>query len=271
MRFRRSVVVADHGHSRARYIELSHNYPAFPDGISGQELLERLRRQLAMVGGHVTESEVHGLRLEPPERFAVYGHGLPEIAHTVLLATGVVDSVPRLPGMGQLQERSLLRQCPICDGYEYRDKRIVVFGDGPHAAREAAFIAHFSTRVALAGLSNPPDSAPEGVQALHAAAAWVDVHAAGPLRVGLTNGQVACFDVAYSALPSKPRSNLGKSLGAAVDAQDNLIIDSHGATSLAGLYAAGDVVSGLDQLAVAAGQGAVAATAIHNLLTQRRG
>ena len=265
-RFLRHVVVADHGHSRALAIERSHNYPAFPQGISGHDLLRRLREQLAGVQGVVTAAEVTTLQRHPQGGFTAQCGGVTLLSRTVLLATGVVDAVPALPGIEQVQQRGLLRQCPICDGYEYRGQRIVVLGDGSHAAREAAFIAHYSPHVAHAGLHHAPAQSQPNVRALPALAARAGLAPDGGVRVGLADGSTHDFDVAYAALSAQPRSQLGRALGAEVHAQGNLVIDAHGATCVHGLYAAGDVVSGLDQMAVAAGQGAVAATAIHNLL-----
>lgn len=265
-RFQRHVVVADHGHSRALSIAKSHNYPAFPQGTSGNDLLLRLREQLAEVQCSVTAAEVTTLQRHTQGGFTAQCDGQTWLSHTVLLATGVRDRVPALPGIEQAQKRGLLRQCPICDGYEHRGQRIVVLGDGPHAAHEAAFIAHYSPHVAHAGLTHVPPASYPGVRALPAMAERVDVTPGGVVRLRLADGSTHDFDVAYAALSVKPRSGLGRALGAEVDAQDNLVIDAHGATSVQGLYAAGDVVSGLDQLVVAAGQGAVAATAIHNLL-----
>jgi len=72
------------------------------------------------------------------------------------------------------------------------------------------------------------------------------------------------FDILYAALGCRPRSDLALPLGASRDDTGQLQVDRHCRTSVSGLYAAGDVVSGLDQLAVAIGHGAIAATAIHN-------
>jgi thioredoxin reductase (NADPH) len=74
------------------------------------------------------------------------------------------------------------------------------------------------------------------------------------------------FDVLYAALGCHPRAELGAALGARLDDGGNLVIDSHCRTGIDGLYAAGDVTGGLDQIVVACGQAAIAATAIHNSL-----
>lgn len=265
-RFQRHVVVIDHGRSRALSIERSNNFPGSAQGISGHDLLQRLRGQLADVHGEVVDTEVTTLQRHPQGGFAAPCGERTWRARTVLLATGVVDTVPALPGIEQVQQRGLLRQCPICDGYEHRGQRIVVLGDGPHAAREAAFIAHFSPHVAHARLGDEAAVAQPDVRLLPARAARIDLSATGGVRLCLADGRPHEFDVAYAAMPVQPRSRLGHALGAEVDEHGSLVTDEHGATRVQGLYAAGDVVRGLDQLVVAAARGATAATAIHNLL-----
>lgn len=267
-RFQRQVLVVDHGHSRALYIERSHNYPGFPQGIAGAELLQRLREQLRDVKGELLEAEVTALHRMPHHGFAAQWGGTTAQFRTVLLATGVLDTVPPLPGVEEVQRHGLLRQCPICDGYEHRGQRILVLGDGQHAAREAAFIADYSPWVAHAGLAAVPAGQP-GVRGLPAPAVRLQYLQEGGVRVVLSDGALHDFDVAYGALHVRPRSHLGRALGAEVDALGSLITDEHAACSVAGLYAAGDVVPGLDQLVVAASQGSVAATAIHNRLREQ--
>ena len=84
--------------------------------------------------------------------------------------------------------------------------------------------------------------------------------AAGPLR----------FDSIYPALGSTIRSDLARALGADMTADGCLLVDTHQRTSIPGLYAAGDVVKGLDQISHAVGEGGVAATTIRNDLAERR-
>ena len=74
------------------------------------------------------------------------------------------------------------------------------------------------------------------------------------------------FDTLYAALGTELRSELARGAGAATAADGALLVDRHQMTSIEGLHAAGDVVKGLDQIAVAMGQGAVAATAMRNAL-----
>lgn len=266
-RFHRRVVLVDEGESRALCIERAHNLPGFPEGLGGRELLERLRRQLEAAGGAVTAGRVSSLAPHPRGGFDAHWRGHHVRARTVLLATGVVDEVPVLPGAAAARRSGRLRQCPICDGHEFRGQRIVVIGasiDVPHAQREAAFLAHYSERVHLVGLQPPAEgSALAPVPVLPAPLARLRRHGEA-LELVLADGSLHLADVLYAALGAQPRAALGARLGARRDARGNFIVDAHCATSVPGLYAAGDVVSGLDQLVVAASHGAIAATAIHN-------
>lgn len=273
LRFRRRVVLVDEGESRARWIERSHNLPGFPDGLAGEELLERLRAQVRGAGGALTGGRVAALDPHPAGGFHARWRGGELLAHTVLLATGVVDEVPAVPGAAAARRLGQLRQCPICDGHEHRGRRIAVIGADladPHARREAAFLTHFSPHVMLVGLQPPPggvapDPPPPGVALLYGPLERLRRHGEELLLV-LADGRVQPADVLYAALGAAPRAALAMRLGARRDALGGLLVDGHCETTVSGLYAAGDVVSGLDQLVVAEAQGAIAATAIHNRL-----
>lgn len=270
-RFHRSVTLIDAGRSRARWIPRSHNVPGFPEGIGGTELLDRMRQHLAQVQGEVLAGEVTALRPHAQGFVADTSAGQVQ-ARAVVLATGVVDNIPALPGCDGLRDQALLRQCPICDGYEHTGRRIVVIGEGLHGAREALFIRHFSDDVTLVqrGLGEAA-IAPlrrAGVQLLDRTARCVQPLGERGLRLQLDDGQAPEFEVMYVALGVKPRAELACALGVDTDDCGGIEVDAHGRTSVPGLYAIGDVVSGLDQIAVATGQAAIAATAVHNHLAR---
>ncbi|MFZ5545403.1 MAG: NAD(P)/FAD-dependent oxidoreductase [Pseudomonadota bacterium] len=274
-RFHRRVTVVDGGDARALRIPRSHNVPGFPQGIPGPELLQRLREQFAQAGGQVTPGRVGRLeRLEDGRFVAHLDGGAPLHARTVLLATGARDREPELPALDALRRGGLLRQCPICDGFEFTGRRIAVIGAGAHGVRECLFIRRYSESLCYIALGGDEQIEPELAQSLHeAGVACIGrrVRDARPLPEGgvvltLDSGRTQHFDVVYAALGCHPRAELGTRLGARLDEGGNLVIDGHGRTGIAGLYAAGDVTGGLDQIVVAAGQAAIAATAIHNSL-----
>ena len=179
-----------------------------------------------------------------------------------------------MPGLAALRERGLLRQCPICDGFEFTGRCIGVIGAGAHGARESLFIRRFSERLWFIGTEGPDqiDAAlaarlqEAGVHCIAGRPAGAEPTPEGQVALRMDDGSTHRFDVLYAALGCHPRAELGATLGARLDADGNLVIDRHGRTGLQGLYAAGDVTGGLDQIVVAAGQAAVAATAIHNSL-----
>lgn len=275
-RFERSVVLVDAGASRALRIPRARNYPGFPCGISGPQLLRRLRRQLAAAGGAVTPGRVTRLaRDAQADLFEADCDGTLLRARRVLLATGVVDREPALAGLDAVRAAGRLRLCPICDGHEFRDRRIVVIGRDAHALREAEFLATFSARVTLVA---PKGSAVASRDAAEGGApAWWS-HAGVALAIEddevvlrAADGASLCADVVYVALGVTPTSRLARDAGATLTESGTIRIDPRGQTSVPGLYAAGDVVDALDQLAVAAGQAAIAATAIHNDLRRSPG
>jgi thioredoxin reductase (NADPH) len=271
-RFHRRVCVVDAGASRAARIPRSHNFPGFPDGIPGTELLERLREQLARVDGEVRPGRVTGVRVCAEGGFAAEVEGqAPLRARTVLLATGVVDHEPAWHGTASLREQGLLRQCPVCDGYEHSGQRVVVAGNGAHAAREALFMRHFTPHVSLAAMGELEDKLAErlarhGVERLPGHPVDAECEAAGGVRLRFDDGSDHRCDVLYAALGCRARNELGVALGAATDERGNYLVDAHCRTGVDGVWAAGDIVSALDQLVVAAGQAAIAAASIHNTL-----
>ena len=122
-RFLRSVIVADGGAPRASWIPLSHNTPGFPAGITGDAILARMREQAEEYGAVIEPGRVETLIPEGPG-FEAWLNGRCLRARAVLLATGVTDRHPDLPGVERAIERALVRICPICDGYEASGKAV---------------------------------------------------------------------------------------------------------------------------------------------------
>lgn len=272
-RFRRRVLTIDSGESRAGWIPVSHNHPGFPDGVNGLELLRRIRLQAEAYGARIQPGRVQALRVEGDLfRLAVDGEELR--ARKVLLACGVEDIEPPLPDIEGCVRRTLIRICPICDGYEVQGQSVGVIGEGAHAAAEAIFLTTYSDRVALIHIGDPAGLAEADRERL--ARAGVEVIETSCERVVLEKekiqalhfgpGEPRRFDVIYSAMGVRPRSDLAVQAGAALDASGRLLVGDHQETSVEGLYAAGDLVRGLNQISTAQGEAAIAATDIHNRL-----
>ena len=274
-RFHLSLRVVDAGKSRASLIPCSHNHAGYPDGISGQELIRLMTEQAQKYGATIVCSRVTRLdRIEGGFR-AEWGEGS-VTARTVLLATGVTNRRP--PMDEELHDealaRGLIRYCPICDGYEVTDKKVGIIGSGGHGVAEAAFLRSYTADVTLIA----PDKAHDldaadleklreyGIKAVdgpcHAVAAHDDC-----IVVDTAEGHYT-FDSVYPALGSDTHIELALQVDAALK-DGVLVVDSHQRTSVPGLYAAGDVVLGLDQIGHAMGEGGVAATTIRNDLSRK--
>lgn len=274
-RFRRRVLVADGGAPRACWIPVSHNMPGFPRGITGEAILKRMTEQALEYGAVIEPGRVDGLAHDG-DGFVARLNGREVRTRAVLLATGVIDHHPDLPGVERAIERSLVRICPICDGYEAIDKAVAVIGEDDKGVREAAFLRTYSDRVTLihtgpaGNLTEQAELARMGIELIRAP---IDnVRLEGDRVTALSwGGTFRTFDLVYSALGTSPNAALADSLGVRTGDDGRLFVDPHQQTSVAGLYAAGDVVRGLNQIAVASAEAAVAATSIHNGLREADG
>jgi thioredoxin reductase (NADPH) len=273
-RFNRKIMLADAGESRALHIPRAYNCPGYPEGISGKDLLTRMWRQVAQYHVPATVSHVASWRLGDEGSIMINVSGTIIESRSVLLATGVVDLVPDLPKRREFLARGHLRLCPICDGYEVRNKRVGVIGSDKHALREAIFLKTFTSRVSL--LANDPSEFPAELRERARSAGVeitddvLDVFAGeAGYEVVSRKADVIQFDAIYPALGCSPRSELAVTAGIDVDGQRHILVDRHQRCSVPAVYAAGDVVNSLNQIAVAFGQGASAATAIHNDLNAR--
>ena len=275
-RFRRRCLLVESGSSRVWLIPRSHNLPGFPDGLEGEALLARLTAQAERFGAPIRRGLVRSLSLGD----GVFSAGLDEggapiRARKVLLATGVLDNEPRLPRFEQAVKQGLIRICPICDGYEAMGQAIGVIGHSDKAVREAMFLRTYSDRLTLIHIGEPKTLAAKDRSAL--AEARIDVIDTPVENVVVETGRIAAldfgagdvrrFDTLYSALGATPQSRLAEALGAKADPLGCLRVDEHQETTVEGLYAAGDVVRGLNQISVAEAEAAIAATGIHNRLT----
>jgi thioredoxin reductase (NADPH) len=268
-RFRRRCIVLEDGQSRARWIPTSHNIPGFPAGIGGEEFLGTIREQALKYGAQIRCARVSTLAVVDGV-FAVNTGDSTLYSRHVLIATGVKDHLPSIGGASEAVLRSLLRFCPICDAYEAIGKRIAVISDGALGEREARFLRTYSDQVTLLhvgsadSLPDSPSPQPDGTERLSIQLSELRIEAHQVTLTAATVNRV--FDVAYVALGCSSQHELACSLGATCDEHGALRVNAHQETSVPGLYAAGDVVRGLNQVIVAAAESAIAATDIHNKL-----
>ncbi|MEE4207701.1 MAG: NAD(P)/FAD-dependent oxidoreductase [Parvularcula sp.] len=270
-RYHLRVLVVDGGNSRAATIPRTHNHAGFPGGIAGTDLLDRMKEQARRYGAAFEPGTVRrieydsgSLRIRMDDRSWV--------AQAVLLATGVLNNRPNIaPDIhDSAVARGLLRYCPICDGYEVTDKRIGVIGTGSKGGDEARFLRSYSADVTLIAPDGPHELSAKQRSDLVADGIVLVDGPCEPLTLReqsidavVPNGTLT-FDTIYPALGSVINSELAVALGAEADDQGCLVVDDNKRTTVPGLYAAGDVTMGLDQISHAMGEASVAATTMRN-------
>ncbi|MFD4991100.1 thioredoxin-disulfide reductase [Cellulosimicrobium cellulans] len=124
------------------------NFPGFPDGIMGPDLMENMRKQAERFGARIEWDDATLLDLQGPVKTVVTGNGQTYRARAVILATGSayrelgLDDEKRLSGRG-------VSWCATCDGFFFRDQHIAVVGGGDSAMEEATFLTRFAEKVTL--------------------------------------------------------------------------------------------------------------------------
>ena len=273
-RFRRRFLVLDGGPSRAALIPTTHNFPAWPQGVSGEKLLSRLREQALTHEAPFEAARVECLQRDGSGFVAIAGETRWR-ATNVILATGIVDRRPDWPGLEEATLAGLLRWCPICDGFEMVDKEIALVTAAGSGLGHAKFLRTYSRKVTLVALSDHESLDAAGVAQLEEAGIELEARPllgfeARGARVALrfADGEAREFDAVYPMLGCRVQSELATQLGARVNEAGDLLVDAHQCTSIEGLYAIGDVVSDINQISVGTGHAAIAATAIHNRLAR---
>jgi thioredoxin reductase (NADPH) len=274
-RFRRSVMVIDAQESRTRWISTIRNYPGFPEGISGPDLCDRIRRQALKHGAVFVKGHVRALKRTSSGFGALTSEGTISVRH-VILAAGLKDRLPDVPGFSeQLIVGDKVRLCPICDGHDFIGNRLAVWGEPSRALREAVFLRTFTNQISIV-----PDRPPTSEDSRSLTNSGFDTVMDEVTRISENGEGVSLhfqnagrrdFDAIYLAMGAAPQSEMAVSLGAVANEAGCLKTDDHRQTNVPGLYSIGDVVDELDQVSVATGHAAIAATSVHNTIARSLG
>lgn len=266
-RQRRSVIVVDAGEPRNAPADHLHSYLGH-DGLPPSELTRIGREEVRRYGGEVLDGRVSSVSRLPDDRFAlelVGGHRL--VSRRVLVATGLRDLLPHVEGIEEHWGRDVIH-CPFCHGYEVRDRPIVQLVTQPvglHAARLFRQLTAQLTVVVDPSIEVPSDELEElvaaGVTVLSDRGSRIIEHPDGSVAgVELVDhGTVACDVIAVSptvAARAEAFAPLGLRAGAHPSGMGQVVaVDATGATDVAGVYAAGNVVDPSHQLLQAAADG----------------
>ena len=274
-RFCRSTLVLHDDASRATRIPATHNVPGFESGIGGSELVKRMTSHAERYGAVLETASITTVEIVDGRFRLTSETDRQWSARALILATGVeLNQIPLDAKTHEVAlEMGVLRYCPICDGFEHQGERIAVVGFDSSGAGEAIFLQGYSADVTLLPRHDVELTATER-QDLNAAgvktimtpiARYVPTPAA--MHVYLDDGSPPlAFDIMFPGLGVRPRNGLAKMLGLAVNDVGTVAQCAPFGTVRPGLFCAGDIVDGLDQISVAMGHGAIAATKAHNWL-----
>lgn len=271
-RYHRTTIIIDDNNSRAALIPLSHNYPGFSNGISGELLLKNLRTQYQKFQGTILHDTVNNIK-RANFGFEIHTEKKMFAAQNVILATGVKDIEPSLPNLQESIKHGFVHHCAICDAYEFTNKRIGVIGSGIKGVNEALFLKTYTPDISLITLNSDENLTKHQIRKLQAGninlilehLSRITFYSNKTSLLITLSGKSWHFDALYSALGCIVNSSLATQLGITL-LSSYIKVNKYQETSLKGLYAVGDITPGLNQLCVATSQAAIAATHLHNKL-----
>jgi thioredoxin reductase len=278
VRARRSVLVVDAAHPRNAPAAHAHGYLT-RDGASPLQLLAAGRVEVAGYGGQIMTGTATSLARLPGGGFEVtLADGSSRRARRMLVATGLVDEYPDIPGLRERWGRDVVH-CPFCFGWELRDQPLAVLASGPHAAAQALMWRQWSQDVALF-LHTVPRPAPEqleqlaarGISIVEGEVTGVEVTGDRLSGLRLRSGEVIPRRAVVIGPQFEARHALLDGLGVSIAEHPlgighQVAADATGRTTAAGVWVAGntaDITAGVMQ---AAASGVTAAAAINVDLT----
>ncbi|MFE4543514.1 NAD(P)/FAD-dependent oxidoreductase [Arthrobacter sp. NPDC056727] len=272
-RSRRSVVVVDAGFPRNAPADGVHGLLA-RDGMSPLELLARGREEARGYGADIVDGEVIEVSHAPDGFTVTLRSG--EVLHgpRLLIATGLVDELPDIPGVRERWGRDVLH-CPYCHGWEVRDRRIGVIASGPTSVHQALMFRQLSDRVTFFAQDHELDAGERakfdalGIAVITGDVAAVELQDDRMRGVRLADRTLADVEVVVVAPRMVARSELFAGIGIQATAHPAgafIETDEFGATSVPGVWAAGNSSDLSAQVGAAAAAGARAAQHINAVM-----
>ena len=266
-RYRRKTLVLDAGNQRNLDATKSHGYLTF-DSCSPREFLERARSNLNDYPEIEQRNDTADLVERDADRFVIHSSSGPVRASRVVIATGVSDVRPDIPGFDDLYGRHIFH-CSCCDGYESRDLDVLAIGWGEHTAGYALDLLEWGARVTLVTNGNtfegdePHRDALKrhGIELIEDEVTELVAGAERMSGAVLASGRRISAQRAFFSIAHEPRSEIAASLGCKIDELGYVVVGDHGETSVEHVYAAGDITPGEQLVAVASAEGVIAGIA----------
>ena len=268
---RSTLVIDAESPGRTEWAQQNHNLFGFPGGIPIRDLADRGRKQAQEFGATFLNERVSSIEKEAGNLFRVRAKRRIYRARTVVICTGVTDRWVEFPGSEACIGRSM-HWCIVCDGYEMQGQRVLVVGNDAEAVEEARQLKHFTKNVGLllepgvhtvkrAGIAQLEA---DGVALFYGRIADATCRRPGMcVSVETEQGEVIAVDHIFSVLGSVPNVDLALQLGLKLNKDGLIKVDTEARTSIAGVFAAGDVTRLFShQVVAAAHEGATAGMAI---------
>ncbi|MDB4880329.1 MAG: Pyridine nucleotide-disulfide oxidoreductase, FAD/NAD(P)-binding domain protein [Gemmatimonadetes bacterium] len=273
-RYLHEVVLIDSGDPRNWETRGINGFLGHP-GIRPAELRGMGRDEARSRGVTLVDAHVETVKAARDDEFALeLADGTPYRARRILLAIGLRDVWPRIPGLREVYGANA-HVCPDCDGHECVDKKVVVIGKGRKAVGMALNLTTW-TRDIIICTNGEPAGLDLGeycekldalnIPVLESRITSIDARDARVHALELQNGMSLDADKVFFAIGQYPHDDLGAQLGCDRDAGGHIIVDDAYHTSVMNCFAAGDIVPGPQLAIAAAGDGAIAALAIHKSL-----
>jgi thioredoxin reductase len=273
-RARRHVTIIDSGTPRNRFAAHSHGVLAH-DGKSGMEILADARAQLAAYPTVTfVEGEAHAAEGTIDDfHIGVTGHGS-IAARRLLLASGIEDRLPDIPGLAERWGKTVLH-CPYCHGYEIGGGPIGVLATHPMSAHQATVVADWGDVTLFTNAMPEPDEATlallerRNVSLQPGAVSMIETGTCDRLRVRLENGRTFDVKALFVAADLHMRGTIAESLGCEqqeTPAGKILTTDAIKATSVPGVYAAGDNARAFGNITLVSADGVMAGLGMHQSL-----
>ncbi len=274
-RARRTVLVCDSGTPRNWASKAIHSFLT-RDGIDPTDFREQARTELARYSGVVIKDvEVAEIKRAASGGFdAALGDGSRAWSRKLLLATGVLDHLPTIPGIAEFFGISVF-QCPYCDGWEMRDQPIAAYGKRQRGLEMARALTAWSRDIVLcsdgaSGLSETEQQQlrENGIVLRSERIERLEGENGKLQAIVFRNGERLERRAMFFDMPSSEQSTLAQALGCAFTHQGRIKCGQYESTSVPGVFAAGNIIGDVQLAIVAAAEGARAAFGINRALTR---
>ena len=271
----RRVLVCDDGHPRNQASKSLHGFLT-RDGIAPSEFLELARQQLHRYQNvQLLNREVTDIARESKQLFrVVLDDGRSELARKILIATGVVDQLPPIARIDEFWGKSV-HQCPYCDGWELRGAPVAVYGKRTRGLEMARALTAWTSDIALctdgrAGFSNEVRTHLErnGVQIIEESIVELEGKDGQLEALMFAGGRRLPRRALFFDTPCVSRLELARKLGCQITRKGAVRCGQYEATSVPGVFVAGNLIKDVQLVIVAAAEGTRAAFGINRSLTR---